>query len=135
MTTTSKVVGAAAVIALGGATALFAPGSCNRTEACLSWQAPTRYTDGTTIPSTKTISYTVYKSQNAATLGAVAQGTTQAREMKITGLAPGTWYFAVTASVDGMPSVLSNTGSKLIRKPAPTEGAIEAPSDGAIETR
>lgn len=115
------------VAAIGGAMALLTGPSCNYTEACFSWDAPVRYTDGSTIPANKTILYTVYKSRSAATLGSVIDRRTTSRNVKLTGLTPGMWYFGVTATVDDIQSSLSNTSSKLIRKPAPTDGAIETP--------
>lgn len=101
--------------------------------ACLEWGAPTKYVDGTSIPTNKTISYRVYRSREAATVGAFPAEQTNSTTITIAGLAVGSWCFAVTATVDGRESSLSGIACKTIRFRAPTDGAIESPSDGAIE--
>jgi hypothetical protein len=82
--------------------------------ATLSWAAPTANTDGT--PVTTLSGYHIYYGSSAGTLTqsvAVSGGTVTTYE--ITGLAPGTWYFAVAAdAAGGVQSARSNLGSKTI---------------------
>jgi hypothetical protein len=82
--------------------------------ATLSWAAPTTNTDGT--PVTGLIGYHVYygTSESVMTQSVlVSGGATTTYE--ITGLAAGTWYFAVAAdSADGTESAQSAVGSKTI---------------------
>jgi hypothetical protein len=136
MSLKTKAVGGSVLGAVVGGAALLLlnPGACNNTEACLSWSA-SKYSDNSTIPPDVTVLYTVYRSPNPGLLGSMIVTQTTARQLKVTGLPPGVWYFAVAASVDGMQSALSTAVSKQIRKPAPTDGAIERPTDGALEPR
>jgi hypothetical protein len=82
--------------------------------ATLSWEAPTSNTNGTAL--TPLTGYTIYygTSQNSMTHSVVVSGaSTTAYE--ITGLASGTWYFAIAANAaDGTQSAMSNIGSKTI---------------------
>lgn len=94
------------------------------TDACLSWSAPTQYTDGT--PVTKPVSYRVYRD------GVLAATTTQLfHEFK--NEASGQRCYYVTAVVESVESLPSGTGCKLVRPAAPTDGGIEAPTDGSFE--
>ncbi len=81
-------------------------------SATLSWNAPTTNTDGTTL--TDLAGYKVYygtSSGNYSTVINVGNVTTYA----ISNLAPGTYYFAVTAyDSTGAESSYSNQGSKTI---------------------
>jgi len=79
--------------------------------ATLSWNAPTSNVNGTPITPLK--GYTIYygNSEAAMTQSLVLSGaaTTSA---EITGLASGTWYFAVAAdAADGTQSAKSDIGS------------------------
>ena len=83
-------------------------------EAVLSWQAPTKNTDGTTL--TNLAGYKVYygtSSKNYTQTVPVSGATTTQRTIT---LAPGTWYFAVSA-VDtlGRESAKSGEVSKVVR--------------------
>jgi hypothetical protein len=83
-------------------------------SATLSWDAPTVNTDG--APLSDLIGYHIYYGDSPGTLTqsvSVAGAATLSYE--ITGLAPGTWYFAVAAdAADGTQSALSNVASKTI---------------------
>jgi hypothetical protein len=86
-----------------------APGS-----ATLSWDAPTVNTDG--APLSDLTGYHIYYGDSPSTLTqsvSVAGAATVSYE--ITGLASGTWYFAVAAdAADGTQSALSEVASKTI---------------------
>jgi Fibronectin type III domain len=82
--------------------------------ATLTWVPPTKNTDGT--PVTPLSGYTLYYGTSASSLtqSAVVSGSTTT-SYTITGLASGTWYFAVAADAkDGTQSPKSNVGSKTI---------------------
>lgn len=109
--------------------------ACAGHLACVSWKASPGWTDGTTYAPGTVVTYTVYKAQSPSLLGSQIAATTTSLEVTLSGLAPGVWYFAVTATADGKVSSLSGIASKRIRNRAPTEGSIERPTDGAIEPR
>ncbi len=109
--------------------------ACAGHLACLSWSASPGWTDGTSYAPGTVVTYTVYKATDPSLLGSQIAATTTNLSATLTGLAPGVWYFAVTASADGKTSVLSGIVQKRIRNRAPTEGSIERPTDGAIEPR
>jgi hypothetical protein len=82
--------------------------------ASLAWAAPTGNTDGSAL--TPLTGYTIYygTSPNSLTQSVVVSGASS-NAYEITGLASGTWYFAVAANAaDGTQSALSNLGSKTI---------------------
>jgi hypothetical protein len=82
--------------------------------ATIAWAAPTTNTNGTAV--TPLSGYTIYygTASNALTKSVVVSGATST-SYTITGLAAGTWYFAMTAdAVDGTQSAMSNIGSKTI---------------------
>ena len=82
--------------------------------ATLSWVAPTENTDGSQL--TDLTGYRVHygTSSEALTQTVDVSGAT-ATSLVVTGLDPGTYYFAVTAlSSDGQESALSDTASKTI---------------------
>lgn len=109
--------------------------TCNGTEACVEWRAPTTWTDDTPAqphPITTSIIYNVWGHPVGPTTWTLL-GQTTATEIKITKLAPGDWTFVVTAVVLGVESLISNSSVKKIRIAGPTDGKIESPSDGAIE--
>ena len=91
--------------------------------ATLTWVPPTKNTNGTT-PVTPLSGYTIYYGTSASSLtqSVVVSGSTTT-SYTITGLASGTWYFAVAAdAADGTQSAKSNVGSKTIyNAPAPLE--------------
>lgn len=83
-------------------------------SATLSWEAPTLNTDG--APLSDLTGYHIYYGDSPDTLTqsvSVAGAATVSYE--ITGLASGTWYFAVAADAsDGTQSALSDVASKTI---------------------
>jgi hypothetical protein len=82
--------------------------------AIVSWVAPTIDTDG--APVTSLSGYTVYygTSQSDLTQSVVISGASTL-SFEITGLASGTWYFAVAAdAADGTQSAMSSIGSKIL---------------------
>jgi hypothetical protein len=82
--------------------------------ATLTWTPPTTNTDGTAV--TTLTGYTIYygTAQDALTQSVVVSGATTAT-YEISGLAPGTWYFAMSAdAADGTQSGQSNIGSTTI---------------------
>jgi hypothetical protein len=105
--------------------------TCKGTEACLSWRAPTRYTDGTSIPAGTAITYRIYRQTNGIMTG--LSNTTSSTSIKLISQPRGEQCYAVTANIGGSESVISNIGCKLIRSPGPTDGSIERPTDGGIE--
>ncbi len=79
--------------------------------ATLSWNAPTSNVNGT--PITPLSGYTIYygNSEGSMTQSLVVSGAA-ATSAEITGLASGTWYFAVSAdAADGTQSAKSDVGS------------------------
>ncbi len=82
--------------------------------ATLSWVPPTLNTDGT--PVTTLSGYHIYYGTSPSALTqsvAISDATTTSYDM--TGLASGTWYFAVAAdAADGTESAMSVIGSKTI---------------------
>ena len=91
-----------------------ASGNSATGSASLSWTAPTENTDGT--PITGLAGYYVYygTSANALTMS-VTISDAAATSYVLSGLSPGTYYFAVVAyNAAGMDSPESNTASKSI---------------------
>jgi len=82
--------------------------------ASLTWSAPTTNTDGT--PVTPLSGYHIfYGTTQGALTQSVAVGGAATTSYEITGLASGTWYFAVAAdAADGTQSAQSAVGSKTI---------------------
>ncbi len=83
--------------------------------ATLTWVPPTTNTDGSS-PVTPLSGYTLYYGTSASSLtqSVVVSGSTTT-SYTITGLASGTWYFAVAAdAADGTQSAMSNVASKTI---------------------
>ena len=88
--------------------------------ATLTWTAVTQYSDGTTIPSTVTVTYNVYQGTSATSLTKVASGVTALTSSISTGLADGqTYFWAVTAVAGGLESAQSNVGTKVFAAIAP----------------
>jgi hypothetical protein len=83
-------------------------------SATLTWAAPTVNTNGTSV--TPLVGYTIYygTTEGALTQSTVVSGASTLTDT-ITGLTPGTWYFAVAAdAADGTQSAMSEIGSKTI---------------------
>jgi hypothetical protein len=80
--------------------------------ATLSWVSPATNTDGSPVTL---MSFRVYVGTSPANLQSVLMVTASDTTAVINGLAPGTYYFAVTAiSATGAESAFSNIGSKII---------------------
>jgi hypothetical protein len=103
--------------------------ACPADRACLSWTAPTRNVDNS--PIRLPITYRVYRIGSPIVL----VGTTQAQSFVVTQQPSGQQCFVVTANTIGGESEFSNQACKFLRPSAPTDGAIEALSNGAIEVR
>jgi hypothetical protein len=79
--------------------------------ATLSWAAPTTNTNGT--PVTPLSGYTIFYGTSQGALTQSVAVSASATSYTVTGLAAGTWYFAVAADAqDGTQSAMSNIGSK-----------------------
>lgn len=93
------------------------------TSVTLNWTAPTQNTDGS--PLTNLSGFTIYKGQTSGSLtqdSVVNSATTSTKT--ITGLAPGTWFFALDAfDATGTHSVITNEASKAL---AATESATQS---------
>jgi hypothetical protein len=90
------------------------PAASTTGSATLTWVAPTENTDGTAV--TDLAGYRIYYGTSATDLTQEIDlaGTTSTSYV-VSGLAPGTYYFAVTAySTAGMESAESNQASKSI---------------------
>lgn len=111
--------------------------TCKSSEACLSWQPPTRYEPACDsciaepIAAGTVITYRIYRRTNGI-LTALAN-TTTGTAIKLINQPRGEQCYAVTAIIGGTESRLSNMGCKQIRFPGPTDGGIERPTDGGIE--
>jgi hypothetical protein len=82
-------------------------------SATLSWTAPTENTDGT--PITNLAGYHIYYGASASAMTSTITVSDAETSYVVTGLAPGTYYFAVVAyNSAGMDSPESNVGSKTI---------------------
>jgi hypothetical protein len=96
-------------IAVNAAPAAPATGS-----ATLSWNVPTQNTDGT--PLTDLAGYHIYYGTSAgAWTSTIVVSTASETSYVVSGLAPGTYYFAIVAfNTAGEDSPQSNVGSKTI---------------------
>lgn len=84
--------------------------------AQLNWNAPTLYTDGSSLPGTELAAYRIYHGTSQNSLTRVAEVDSNTRTFTMTDLAAGTHYFAVSAvSRAGVESDTSSVGSKTIR--------------------
>jgi len=85
-------------------------------QAVLSCTAPTKNTDGSSI--TGTISYKFYEGMSAGSFSSSSAPQT-ACAYTWAGLSVGTHFFAVTATVGGVESAVSNVVTKTIAAPKP----------------
>ena len=91
------------------------PSTSNSARAVtLSWVAPTDNTNGT--PLTDLAGYHIHYGTNKDNLTQVIDlSTTSTTEYEITGLSPGTYYFAISAyTAQGTESAESDVGYKTI---------------------
>lgn len=81
--------------------------------ALLSWQAPTQYVDGTALPSSDIVDYSIWRGTSPSNLQRIERVTSLNRA--VTDLSDTTHYFAVTVRVkNGTESAFSAIGSKTI---------------------
>lgn len=93
-----------------GCPALPPPGT-----AALSWTPPTQNTNGTAL--TNLAGYRISYGTSATAMAQTVQiSNAGVSSYTVTGLAPGTWYFAVRAyTTNGAESALSNTARKVVQ--------------------
>jgi hypothetical protein len=85
-----------------GATASLPPFSITvpadvRGVATLNWNAPTEFTDGSSLPATELGGYRVFHGETADDLSPVAEVDSLATSLTVEDLVAGTHYFAVAA--------------------------------------
>lgn len=99
----------------------------------LAWDAPTQMVNGD--PITETRRYRVHRRNPDGTFVAVLETGMLAADLSREPV--GEQCYAVQTVLDPSQaeSVLSNAACKVVRIPAPSDGAIERPTDGAIEPR
>jgi hypothetical protein len=114
--------------------------TCTSSQVCLSWQPPLynepTEEDGPTAiygsligDDQKPLKYNVYRK---GTFGPIAE--TQGHAIKFVNEPRGEQCYAVqTVDVKGAMSVLTEYVCKTVRFPGPSDGAIDAPTDGGIE--
>jgi hypothetical protein len=117
-------IAAAALLALTLADVAEAQQACPRYSACLSWTPPTQNTDGTAL--TNLAGYRIHYGRSPSQLTQTVQvANPAATAYRLSGLATGSWYFAVRAyTTAGAESAPSNVGSKVVRHAGPTDGSI-----------
>lgn len=98
-------------------------------NALLSWGAVTTFTDGSTISAP--VTYRVYAGLQGAPMALITE--LPALTLLLQNQPLGVMCYRVTAVANAVESDSSTTLCKTMRPPAPTEGAVEAPTDGAIE--
>ena len=82
-------------------------------SATLSWTAPTRYTDGSTLSNLT--GYRIYYGTNSSSLTQSVDIDNASISTYVLGnLSPATWYFAIKAIANGAESDFSNVASKTI---------------------
>lgn len=118
---------AIALVALLSVSTHVAPAAAPVGSTALSWTPPTQFTDNTLIPVGTTITYRVYRD------GVFVTQTTNRTQQLVTE-PTGPRCYHVTANIVGYgESTASVQACKTVRIPGPTEGSIEAPTDGGIE--
>jgi hypothetical protein len=86
-------------------------------QAVISFAAPTKYTDGSSIPASVAISYNVYQGAKGAVKPKVATITATSTTIN-TGLAAGETCWQVSSVANGVESALSNEACKSFPFPA-----------------
>lgn len=125
-----RLVLAVVLLACSGLAAAACPGHV----VCIEWRASTGWSDGTPFAAGTVPLYKVYRRAKDGGPVTMVLSTT-ALEATLTNEPRGSQCYVVTATVDGKESLYSNEGCKLVRIAAPTDGSIEAPSEGAIEPK
>lgn len=130
----------AIVLCLVSCVALAAqPTSSGPRNALISWEAATQNTDGS--PITGTIKYRIYRGKKDEPKTLVAE--TSLLSVLLTQQPIGNMCYVVTTVVSSLPPVVMVTGEsvpsaegcKVMVLDAPSDGSIERPTDGSIETR
>lgn len=87
----------------------------------MTWQAPTAYTDGTTLPLSGITAYNIYYGASPAAMTTklalpimAAWPSLSTMSYTVNNVGAGTWYFAVSCSVGTAESGFSNIVSKTI---------------------
>lgn len=101
-------------ITVGAGTAGAVPVPPGAGSATLSWTAPTQNTDGSNL--TDLAGFRIYYgTSQGALIPQQLIADPLSTQFRVTGLASGTWYFAVSAyNLGGVEGALSNVGSKTI---------------------
>ena len=131
MGSTLRTVLFATALLIGGSAS--AQTSCPSNDVCFTIGAVTTYVGGTPIPATKVVSYRIYRETSPGTF--VSALTTLSLTPVLVNEPRGLQCYVATAIVDNVESARTSKVCKTVRLPAPTDGKIEAPSDGAIEPR
>lgn len=87
--------------------------------AMITFTRPTAYTDGTSLPTSVVVSYSVYQGAKGSTTKPKVATITSTATTISTGLAPGETCWQVTAIANGVESALSNEACKTFAFPAP----------------
>lgn len=93
-------------------------------SATVSFSAPTTYTDGTSIASTSTITYSVFMGLKGQPKGTVASIVTTSTTITAGLSAGNTYCFEVSATVAGQESAHSNEQCKTFALPVPSAVVI-----------
>lgn len=119
--------------------------ACPGGQTCLSWKGDGSYTDDKPIPSTFVVTYTVWNGAKGGpytTLYAYNGAPTQVMSVQFKEPVQPKTCFVVTATADSpddkgvlKPATSAYTAEVCdkVAPPAPTDGRIEAPTDGSIE--
>lgn len=119
--------------------------ACPAGQTCLGWTGDGGYTDGKPIPADYTVTYTVWNGAKGgpyATLFAYNGSPTQVMQVSFAQPPLAKRCFVVTATaltpdttgkLTAQTSAYSGETCSKVAPPAPTDGRIEAPTDGSIE--
>lgn len=67
-------------------------------SATLEWDTPRQYEDGSALPASEILTYTVHYGKASGNYESSVTVSPTATETTISGLTPGTWYFALTVT-------------------------------------
>lgn len=126
------VILAVLVIGLAITASVFAATpACPWDAACLSWTAPTQYTDGTTLPATSIASYSIEAA--GATAGpwtAVATVPATQTTYQRRPVSGSQWYRVSTVLVSGVTSAPAPAGPDVTVEPAPNAPIVTVAGTG-----
>ncbi len=111
----------------------FAHAACPSTDACIAWKVSPGYTDGSKYPAGTSLQYRVYRVKDATTGTLLATVTSLSFTAK--NEPRGVQCYVLTTVANGEEGPSSPKSCKTIRFSGPTQGAIEAPTNGAIEPK